>query len=84
MQCGINIAITQCPCNFVNKVCFKKTVTKHSSETLLQFVPVFLKQTLLERFSFDGATFHKKEKQHYVPDMNNFLLYSEKSHIFVK
>ena len=29
-------------------VCFKKTGTKHSSNTLLHFVPVFLKQTLYQ------------------------------------
>jgi hypothetical protein len=63
MQCGINIAITQCPCNFVHKVCFKKTVTKHSSDTLLQFVPVFLKQTL-DTFGLGSITELVKNDNH--------------------
>ena len=35
-----------------SNVCCKKTGTKHSSNTLLYFVPVFLKQTLVRRYRF--------------------------------
>ena len=42
--------LTQLPAKEVkwnqNNVCFKKTGTKHNSNTLLRFVPVFLKHTL--------------------------------------
>ena len=36
-------------------VCFKKTGTKHNSNTLLRFVPVFLKQTLLGQSAQIGS-----------------------------
>ena len=72
---------------FSNNVCFKKTWTNHSSDTVLQIVQVFLNQTLVSHsyaipnYAIFAATLFLNSPGHLLQKKNN-LCHSDLRQVF--